>query len=158
MNLYDINYHIQNLLQADDDGVLPDDVFDRLASLQMDESQKLENIACLIKNLSAESAAINQEIANLRKRKLATDRHADRLMAYVSDYMHLTDRSKFSSPRVVLSFRRSDAVEFTDVSLVPMAYKEVEYHTKKAEIKAAIKSGVEVPGAVLVERQNLQIK
>ena len=59
-----------------------------------------------------------------------------------------------------LSYRKSEAVIFTDEEAIPAEFKKekLTISIDKTEIKKAIKWGAEVPGAVIETRNNLQIK
>lgn len=61
-----------------------------------------------------------------------------------------------------VSYRSSSAVEILDVSAIPSEFMKTpkipEPAPDKTAIKDAIKSGQEVPGARIEERQNIQIK
>lgn len=59
-----------------------------------------------------------------------------------------------------ITTRKSESVEITDSEKIPASFLDVKVTQtpKKAEIKAAIKKGVEVPGAELVENKNLSIR
>lgn len=56
-----------------------------LDALKMERNQKLENIACFYKNVSADAAAIKAEEAALKKRREALERTAERLKSYLAD-------------------------------------------------------------------------
>ena len=167
MRLYDINETIEQLLsQVDDDGCLPESVFAQIAELQIAESEKLESLACYIKDLRAESAEIAAEIKRLQARKKAKESKQERLEEYLSGYLQSTGKSKFETSRVVLSFRKSEAVDVLDEDAVmkfadahiDMGLVKTKAEVVKAAIKAAIKSGIDVPGASVIERQSLQVK
>lgn len=59
-----------------------------------------------------------------------------------------------------MSYRRSEAVEVFDESLIPEDYIKISVKKApdKTAIKAILKSGGEVAGCVLRENRNLQIK
>jgi hypothetical protein len=67
---------------------------------------------------------------------------------------------RYSAGRVELAWRKSEAVEITDEFKVPDQFIKIEQVSKidKLAIKENIKAGEEVPGAVLVTRQNLTVK
>lgn len=66
---------------------------------------------------------------------------------------------KFKTPRVSISYRKSDAVEVTDITKIKAEYlKPVEPEVDKTKIKKAIKDGEELEGVVLVQNQNMQIR
>jgi hypothetical protein len=159
MNLYQINQTMMDLLsQTTDDGELPESVFDQLAELQIAEEDKLESIGCLLKNWRSDADQLKTEEDNLAERRKSIENRADRLKAYAYRYMLETGKTKFDSPRVALSFRKSKAVDITNESMIPAKYIQTKTQIAKAEISKAIKAGVIVPGAVLVERENLQVK
>ena len=167
MRLYDINETIEQLLsQVDDDGELPESVFEKIAELQIGETEKIESISCFIKDLRAESAEIAEEAKRLQARKKAKESKQERLEAYLSGYLQSTGKSKFETSRVVLSFRKSEAVDVLDEDAVikfadqhiDMGLIKTKAEVVKTAIKAAIKSGIDVPGAAIIERQSLQVK
>ena len=158
MNLYEINQEIEDLLnQVNDDGEIVEEVFEQLTALQLAESDKLEAIGCLLKNWKSDADAIRAEEKKLSDRRRAIENRTERLRDYAAWYMRQTGKQKFSSHRAVLSFRKSTSVNIADDAKIPEEYADYERKIKKAEISKALKAGVEVPGAVLVEKQNLQV-
>lgn len=158
MNLYQINQMIQTLMTPDDDGVIAEDAFDQLTALSLAADEKLENIGCLLKDWRAEADAIKAEADKLTERRRVIEARADRLKAYAAEQMTVMGKRKLETPRCVLAFRASKAVEVLDDAKVPAEYIAIERKVQKAEIAKAIKAGFEVPGAVLVERDNLTIR
>ena len=69
---------------------------------------------------------------------------------------------KFTTPKVAVSWRKSEAVEIgmsffsTDANERFLRYKEPD--PDKAAIKAALKAGEEITGAELVTNLNMTIK
>ena len=138
-----------------------------LESLAADRSTKLENTALYIKNLTSDAAAIKAEEQALHERRAVMEKKAERLKEYISASMKGNGESKFETPRCALSFQKSVAVEIPDepgfITLMKASMQTQYITTKeptvnKAAIKDALKAGTFVPGANLVERQNLQIK
>lgn len=123
--------------------------------------EKLEACALFLKNLNAEAAAIKAEEQALAARRRQAERKAERLGAYITDCLQdKVDAHKFSTPRVALSLRKSESVVISDVSALHPGFltiKTTETPNKTA-IKAAIKRGEAVSGAVLVENANLQVR
>lgn len=167
MRLYDINEQIEQLLnQVDDDGCLPESVFAEIADLQIAESEKIEAIACFIKDLKAEAAEISEEAKRLAFRKQSKENKQDRLAEYLANYLQMTGKAKFETARCVLSFRKSNRVEITDDDALlkfasehqDLGLTKIDVKTSKTAIGAAIKSGVAVPGAAMVEGQSLQVR
>lgn len=75
-------------------------------------------------------------------------------------FMRATNSDKQKTPLFTVSYKKSDAVEITDLSAVPEIYINVktERNPDKMAIKKAIKSGEKVPGAELKINMNIQIK
>lgn len=169
MNLYTIHAELSELLERgfeidEETGELIEDITGKLESLQMAEQDKLENIALYVKNLGAETDAIKAEERALAERRKPKENKADRLKKYLSDYLLNTERRKFETPRVALSFRKSEVVDVDTALFMPYAQQHDQYlrysepSIDKTEIKKALKAGEELPGAMLVKRENLQIK
>ena len=74
--------------------------------------------------------------------------------------MRATKTEKLETSLNNLSYRKSESVSILDEALIPEEYRK-EKVTKtidKVSIKDAIKSGKDVAGASIEEKQNLQIK
>lgn len=123
---------------------------------------KLESVACYIKNLLAEAEAIKAEENALAERRRAKERKADNLRDYMLNCMRLTDIRKLDTPRVLISTRKSQRLEVTDEELVrkyaPMVFNPQPDKLNKAKLRKIIKGGATVAGAELIDTETLQIK
>lgn len=128
---------------------------DKLEQLQMQFSEKVEGIALWIKNLLAEAKMIKEEKDNLAARQKACENKAESLKKYLASALC---GEKFKTPKVSISYRKSEAVEIEDVSLLSDEYLKFKPEADKTKIKEALKSGTAVIGASLVEKNNIQIK
>ena len=168
MKLYEIRHEITELLERGFDIDLDTgevlDIGPTLDALQMDEREKLENIALYIKGLNAEAAAIREEEKTLAERRRTKESRAERLHDYISAHMIVADIDALETARVRLSFRKSTATEIDESVFRPWAEKCGDYlRYKPAEVDRrlvtdALKAGADIPGASLVERRNLQVK
>lgn len=133
---------------------------DNFDQLEMLRSDKMENVALYIKSVEADAAAIKAEEKALKDRREVKEKKAERLRDYLTRSMQTFGDTKLETPRVALSFRKSEQVEIVDEGKLPPDYcrTKTTVTPDKAAIKKAIKSGEAVDGATLVERQNLQIK
>ena len=114
-----------------------------------------------IKNLDADVLAIKEEEKKLADRRKVKENKAKSVKQFLSDYLQIEEIKKFETARIKLSFRKSESVNVTVAAekLPSEYYKEkTEYTADKIEIKKALKAGVEIAGAELVESNNLQIK
>ena len=128
---------------------------DKLEQLQMQFGEKVEGIALWIKNLLAEAKMIKEEKDNLAARQKVCENKAESLKRYLA---HALGGEKFKTPKVSISYRKSEAVEIEDVSLLSEDYLKFKPEADKTKIKEALKSGTAVIGATLVEKNNIQIK
>lgn len=128
-----------------------------LDELQMERDAKIEGVGLWIKNLEAEAAAVKAEKDNMADRQKRLEKKAESLKRYLA---YALDGQKFSTPKIALSWRRSESVVITDEALLPENCLNVTIVKKpdKKVIKDALKAGKEIMGAELVEKQNLQIK
>lgn len=161
MNLYEINAAIREVIDMETGEILD---AERLNALGIAWNEKVENIILYIKNLDAETAAIVEEIGKLTERRRLKERKADSLRQYLQ--LALEGR-KFESAKCAVNYRKSQAVEIENeddfLAWVSangrddlLTYQKPKVN--KTEVKAALNAGVAIPGAALVERQNMQIK
>lgn len=121
---------------------------------------KAESTACYIMNLEAMAEAIREQEKVQSKRRQALENRAKRLRDYLSSCMTELGRDNLETPRVAIGFRKSTSVQIDHPELIPSDYmvEKVTAAPDKTAIKKAIQEGAVVPGASLLESQNLQIK
>ena len=151
MKLYEIDEAIMNCLS--EDGEVLDPV--KMGELQMAREDKIENVVLWHKDLLAEAEAIGNEIKKLNERKQAALKKAENLKGWVA---YALEGQKFSTPRVSVSYRKSQVCTIIDPEKVPAAWYKASYEVDKATIKEALKNGEVVPGAILEEKNNVVIK
>lgn len=154
MNLYEINSQILDCIDQETGEVMD---IDRLEELNMAKAEKVDNIACWVKNLEADVAAFEAQEKAFSDRRAAAKRKIDSLKHYLTDAL---GGQNFSSDRCAVSFRRSKAVCVLDEAAVPSEYMtEMTTRTpNKTAIAALLKTGTAVPGCELVERVNPSVK
>lgn len=154
MNLYEIDQGILECLDLETGEVIDPD---RLESLQMERSQKIENVALWVKNLLSDAEAIKAEKDALADREARCRKKAESLKVWLGKAL---EGQKFDTARCAVSFRRSETVEVSDLALLPAELLRVKttYEPNKTAIKALLKDGQEVVGCCLVENQNINIK
>lgn len=144
----------QHVVSTDDGEVLNLEQFD---ALQMELADRVDGIGCYIKNLRAEAAACNAEAKVLTDRADIYLREASRCETYLSGVLY---GQKFESPRCKITWRKSEACNVIDIKQVPNEYlrTKITVDANKTAIKNAIKAGVEVPGAELIQKLNMTLK
>lgn len=153
MNLYEIDSQILDCVDAETGEIFDEDMFE---TLQMERDAKVENICLWIKNLKAEAEALKAEKMAFAKRQKSVETKMESLKRYISGYLEGTP---FKSSKVTVSFKPSEAVEIDDINMIPDAYLKIkEPEADKEAIRKSIKEGYSIPGASIVQNQNIQIK
>ena len=151
--LYEINEEILNCVDTETGEIIDPE---KLSQLQMDFDDKVEGIALWIKDLLSDATAIKAEKDKLAERQRVCENKAKNLKEYLSGFL---GGAKFKTSRVAISYRKSKSVDVQDITALPEEYlKYSEPTANKAEIKKALEAGTSVPGCVLVENSNIQIK
>lgn len=161
MTLYEIEQALLECIDNETGEILD---FEKLDELQIARDTKIENIALYIKDLLATAAAIREEEKALAERRKQKEKRAESLKDYLAEALN---GSAFETAKVKLSFRASKSVLVTDdVGLIHwledngkedcLAYSLPRIN--KTELTKLLKAGEEIPGAVLQDNNNLQIK
>ena len=162
MTLYEIDQAIIDALEGAIDPetgeVMDDALLASYEKLQEDRDTKIENIGLFIKNLEAEADAVKLEAKKLTARAKASENKAEHLRSYLQ---HSLAGERFSTPRLNVSYRKSQKVEVDHVRLLDipdnlLRYKDPE--PDKTAIKEILKSGGTVPGCELVDSVSMIIK
>ena len=160
MNIYEIDARMTELIDPETGEVLDFDAFEALA---MERDTKIDNMALWIKDLTAETDALDKEIKTLTDRKAAVTRKKERLSAYLQNILQ---GEKRKTSKYVISYRQSVACEITDETealhwLQAHGYMDcvsTKVSVSKSGVKDLLKTGREVAGAELVVKQNMTIK
>lgn len=155
MNLYEINEEILKCVDEETGDIID---FERLSELEIEESDKISNIACWIKDLKAEAEAIKVEKKNLEKRQKSAENKMESLKDYLEGYL---DGRKFKDARCSISYRKSVSTEIAedlDLNTLPDECKIIKVEANKTAIKEALQNGEVINGCKLVEKSNIQIR
>ena len=158
-NLYEIDYRLRVLedymCDPDTGELLDEDSFNaKFDEIQMALNEKIESSICFVKNLQAdiEAERIKNRIDNYIRMKYTNEDG-------VVDTEGL-NKFKMETPRMKLSYRKSDSVDVYDIDSLPKEYikEKVEVSADKTALKKDIKSGKEINGAKIVTNLNMQVK
>lgn len=154
MNLYEIDSAILSLIDEETGEIMD---YEAYKNLHIDRDKKIENTALFIKNLKAEESAINAEVDNLQERASKIKRKHENLSKYLQTFLA---GEKFKTSKVTISYRKSDPVDIVDIEAIPDMYMRTKTtrESDKVAIKQAIKAGNKIPGAMLLDKQNMSIK
>lgn len=129
---------------------------EKLEELTLQREQKIENVACWIKNLTSDIKALKDEKKALDERIKAKENRAESLKKYLESILK---GQKFETPKCAVSFRKTQSVNISDFTALPaefLRFKPAE--ADKTAIKNAIKAGEPVSGAELVEKLSMAVK
>lgn len=169
MKLYEISELYDDFMLAIDNGEIEDEqtIADTLEAIEGSFAEKVDNIANIIQQYEAIAKTWKEKADAITERAKAKQKQADSLKRYLSAHMLKMGTMRFESAENKITFRRSEAVEIADEAAFTeyaqangfddlLTYKAPT--PNKTAIKAAIKSGKEINGVELVEKQNIQIK
>jgi hypothetical protein len=158
MSIYEIDDSILSLVDMET-GEIEDEK--RYDELQMERTQKVENIGCYYKNLVAEAKAMKEEEANIAQRRKAVENKAERIKALL---VYALKGERFESPKVRCSYRKAKSIQ-VDAEFIEWAQEHAddlltfkEPTPNMTAIKAALEDGREVEHAEIVTNESLQVK
>lgn len=153
MKLYEINEEIYKCVDEETGEIID---MEKLVDLQLAFDEKVEGIACWIKELSAEANAIKEEKNKLQNRQKSIENKAESLKHYLEMFL---SGQKFKTPRVAISYRKTTSTKVEDWRQLPEEFLRMKEPEPNLDaIKKALQSGVELAGCELVERQSMMIK
>lgn len=153
MKLFEIDEALQECFDLETGEIINVEKFEEL---QLEREQKLENIACWIKNLDADAEALKTQKMAFSERQKATEAKAESLRNYLQ---YALQNTNFKTVNVEVKFRKTQKVEISDFSKLKEDFlKYSEPTADKTAIKKAIQSGQVVEGAELIENMSMSIK
>ena len=157
--LYHIESELNNINEQliESGGELSPELQDKLAMTREELATKAANYGFVILKNQSEAAIIDAEIKRLKAIKDSLDNATDKIKEAISNAMIQYDLTEVKTPTIKLSFRSSESVE-VDESKLAQKYFNYSPKVDKTTIKADLKSGIEVDGARIVSKQNLQVK
>lgn len=148
MKLYEIANQYQGLMLLADD--LPEDALnDTLEGITDELEIKAENIIKVIANM--DTSPLDTEIKRLQSMKSVITNRKESLKSYLRRNMIACEIDKIEWPTGSITLRKAtQAVQVDDVEALPDNLTRTTKSADKAAIKAALKSGTEIPGCRLV--------
>ena len=136
MNLFEIEKSINDLLEVgyqefvdEETGEFDEEAFNKsLSELEVEKSQKIENIGLFIKNLNTDIADLKAEEKAMAERRKAKERKVESLKRFLSAVLN---GEKFETAKLALSFRRSEQVQIVDEKKIPEEFMKIQIIEKK---------------------------
>ncbi len=157
ITLYEIHVELQSIFREieDGEGEVSGSLESRLTAIEAALDHKLEATCAYIKNSRATIEAYETEMERLRKLRDSTKARTDRLMVWVGNFI---GPAGWTGGVHKISWRKSKSVDVPNVEALPIEFQRFTSTADKAAIKKELEAGVAVPGALLIERSNLQLK
>ncbi|EHP7830968.1 hypothetical protein A4Q21_06155 [Listeria monocytogenes] len=156
--LYSIQDKYQQLLNLAEQ-LDPELLKDTLESIDDELETKAENVAFVIKELEGQSLILDVEIKRLSERKNTINNNVKRLKQSLHDAMLVANKQKIKTNLFTLDIRKNPHSVFVeDESKLINYLVEQPKKLDKTKLKDDLKKGIDVPGAVLVQTERLQIK
>lgn len=116
--------------------------------------------AAVIREKEARAESLREEANRMMALAKQADSTAEYLKSRLFAAMQEQGIASADLPHFRLSLRNSQAVEVLDKDALPSGYLRIKTVSEpdKTALKVALKQGQAIPGAVLVDRQSLQIK
>lgn len=168
MTLYEMMTAYKDFLTAVENGDIPEEaIADTLEGIESSIDEKIDNIACMLKSLAAEEAAIKAEEERLAQRRKSKVNLQDRLKNYLSDMLLAMGKTEFENPRHKISFRKTPGKVVFDDEKAFIEWAQVNADSllnygkptvDKTAIKVALANGAELNGVRIESGQSMTIK
>ncbi|EAF3670385.1 siphovirus Gp157 family protein [Listeria monocytogenes] len=156
--LYSIQGKYQQLLNLAEQ-LDPELLKDTLESIDDELETKAENVAFVIKELEGQSLILEKETKRLAERKNTINNNVKRLKQSLFDAMITVNKQKIKTNLFTLDIRKNPpSLIVEDESKLLNYLIEQPKKLDKTKLGDDLKKGIDVPGAVLVQTERLQIK
>jgi hypothetical protein len=166
LSLYELSSEVEKLLSGDDafdpeTGELSEAVQEALGATR----DKARDVCGYILNQDAQIAAIEAHEAMVSARKASLVKKQQRIREYLQAQMKRTGMLEIVAAdgtfSAKLAIERDASVEVFDEKQVPLSFyavpKTPDPKISKSEISAALKKGIDVPGARIIKKDRLTI-
>lgn len=133
--------------------------FEKIEALNLAKEEKIENVGKYILNLEAEAKALSERKKEIERRIKSLTSKAEHTREYLKNCLN---GEPFKCLDFEIKFTKSERVEineeFFDNSFNDKYFKYKLPEANNAKIKKDLKQGMFIPGASLVECQNMNLK
>jgi len=157
-NLFNINDDMFRLHQQieDNGGDLTPELEEQLIITEHERESKCEGYVSVIGQLKSKSELLKREAKRLLDAARTYDKSVERLEDNLLS--SIVQLGPVKTNFVSISTRRNKSVEIAEDAEIPLQYQRVKIEANKTAIKEALESGIDVPGAAIVEKFSLLIR
>jgi hypothetical protein len=147
-------------MDQDEAQALEDRALSYLGELAQAEADKVDGIAFAQDKAKSQIQLLKDQEEKIRNRRKALERAQERFRDYLYQAMHRHGIKKVKGNSRTIYLRNSESVMVQSPQELPEQYREtrVEYKARKKELKEALKSGQEIPGAWIEGRETVQVR
>jgi predicted nuclease with TOPRIM domain len=158
MKLYELTTNYVSLMEMAEE-MDATTLQDTLESIEEEIHDKAENIAKLVKNINADVDALKAEEKRLADRRKSLENKVTHLKGYLQDQLEVAGLDKVKRPTLTVSIQNNPpSVKVIDEKLLSDYMIPVEPRLDKKAILTALKEGMEVSGAELVQGRSVRIR
>lgn len=162
LRLYEIadeyKFLLDNLID-EQTGEIDETAMSRLNQLNEPLQNKCINTVRALKSIEYECKAIEEERKAMQAREKALKSQVDWIKSYLIDNMLKSGIEEISCPQFHVKTKKNpSSVDIYDDAYLPEEYKKYTISYDLIKIKNDIKSGIDVPGAKLINTTGLKIK
>lgn len=157
MTMYELTGEFRLLQELADDPDTDAEVFrDTLEGLLGEIEEKANGYACVIRNIEADSAALDAEIKRLQELKRSRAAKVDAMKAVLKEAMIATGKTKFSTPLFSFAVAKNPPSVVLDEQYIENIPEEYlipqEPKVDKAKLKDDLKAGKDLEGIAHLEQ------
>jgi len=164
MKLFELAVQHQHLMALDGSADIPPEVIrDTLEGLEGEIQDKAHSIACMVRNIEAEADAVAEAAKELAERSKRMQRRADEMKNYLLFQLQACGMTRLPFKEFTVAVRDNpESVRINDDAKIPAEFMVTPEPPPpapdKKALKAALKTGAEIPGVWLERGQRLEIK
>ena len=154
--LYELTGDLLAVQRMIEDGT--EGLADTLESIELAAAEKPEGYAMVIKNIESDIEGLKAEEKRLAERRKSMENNIKTMKVSMQDALLTVEGNRLKTDKFTFSLRKSASVVVHSDKDLPGRFIEYERKVSKTEIAKALKNGIEVPGAELVENKSLSVR
>lgn len=155
MRLYEITEAYMALDNLDD----TEDIKVYLGAIQDEFNDKVENITYVIQDYKTQAKTLRDEEKRLSDKRRALENKTTYLEDYIFENMKALNMQKAKAGTFDLKIQKNPkSVKILDEAKITDDYIRIKKELDKAKIKEALKNGITVEGAELIQTEGLRIR
>ena len=133
---------------------------DTLESIDFEEDleRNIEYFVKLWKNAVSDAERFKQAKQEFNEKKKNAEAKAEKYKEAIERALEMSNKQKVTAGLFTVSLRKSKQVDILDETKIPLEFMKLEYKPIKTELAKHLKAGEVIEGAMLIEKESLQVK